>query len=116
MAKQIQTVFGGALVAAMQFRPGALDNLVTVSRRYPVSVFRRMLVELESSVGRTNAGTVTDDMGKEHPAGTLMRIGTDGRSEGKQVLSVHKFIPIAVLYPREKLSFLTAGKPLSYHG
>ncbi len=114
--KQITAVFGGALTRCMEFRPGALDNLVTVSRRYPISVFRRLVNELEQTIGRTNADPVADDMGKEWGTGQLMRIGTDGRVEGKSVLSVHKFIPIAVLYPQEKLAFLRAGKPLSSKG
>lgn len=106
-------IYGGALVRTLEFRPGVLDALVTVSRRYSHSQFNALVQALDGTIGRTNGAAVVDDAGKTWEPGTLLRIGSNGRDEGRYVALIHKFVPLVTLYPGDALDFLSAGKPLA---
>jgi len=105
-------VYGGALTQTIEFRPGVLEALVMVSRRYSKAVFTKIVDELGGTLGRTNSAPVIDDRGRTWKPGELLRIGSNGVDEGGYVAMVHKFVPVSVLYPADALAFISAGKPL----
>jgi hypothetical protein len=71
---------------------------------------------MAGSFAHTNADSVVDDQGEKWPAGSLLHLGSDGKDYGKYVVMVHKFLPVARLYPKQSFAFLASGQPLQFAG
>lgn len=106
-----QAIYGGPLMRDFGNLPGLLEKFVTVSRRYSPAAARVAMAAAEAAFGRTNAEPITDDLENVFPAGALLHLGSDGREDGKKGwLFVHKFLPVAELYPPTSFDFTKSGE------
>lgn len=115
MEADIKSVtYGGSMVRDVGALPGMLEAFVTASRRYKKKDFNKHQPAMAGAFAKTNSDVVIDDHGTKWDAGTLLHLGSDGKDYGRHVVMVHKFLPIARLYPMQSFAFLSCGSTLQF--
>jgi len=110
---EVQNVtFGGSLIRDVSALPGLLDAFVTVSRRYTNRQFKKWAKQMSEAFAHINADPIVDDEGTTWGRGELLHLGSNGKDNSKDVVMVHKFLPLARLYTVVPFEFLSVGKPL----
>lgn len=104
--------YGGSLVRDVSGLPGMLEKFVHISRKYSKSTFQKYHNAIAGTFGHVNEEPLEDEGGNQWPAGSLFSLGCDGYDNGKEVVLVHKFIPVAALYTPTSFAFLAAGSDL----